>query len=166
MTANDGGAFTIRRATHDDVEAVQRLFRTTVLTVNATDYTPDEVADWAACGDDKERWHGFIDTLHFVVAVDGAGEVAGYASLRGDGYLHSLFTHRDWQGRGVATALLGEVERHAVQSGISLIRTEASITARPFFERRGYVVEVEQKALARRLWMTNFRMWKRLEQTH
>ena len=121
---------------------------------------------FTACGDDEERWHGFIDTLHFVVAVDGAGEVAGYASLRGDGYLHSLFTHRDWQGRGVATALLGEVERHAVQSGISLIRTEASITARPFFERRGYVVEAEQKALARRLWMTNFRMWKRLEQTH
>ena len=166
LTTSGNAAFILRRATLDDVPAVRELFRTTVLTVNAADYTADEVADWAACGDDDARWIELIATLHFVVAAYGSGKVVGYASLRGDGYLHSLFTHCEWQRRGVATALLREVERHAEQSGLSLIRTEASITARPFFVRRGYVVEAEQQARARRLWMTNFRMWKRLGQTY
>ena len=37
-----------------------------------------------------------------------------------------------------------------------------SITARPFFEKRGYKVVKEQKARANRLWLTNYVMKKTL----
>lgn len=60
--------------------------------------------------------------------------------------MHSMFIHKDFQGKGVATLLLNEIERYAVAAGITRITSEVSITARPFFEKRGYIVEVEQNA--------------------
>lgn len=48
------------------------------------------------------------------------------------------------------------------QQGITRITSEVSLTARPFFEKRGYIVEVEQKCKANRLFLTNFWMAKRL----
>lgn len=42
------------------------------------------------------------------------------------------------------------------QGGIMRITSEVSLTARPFFEKRGYIVEVEQKRKANQLYLTNF----------
>ena len=47
-----------------------------------------------------------------------------------------------------------------MEHGICDITSEVSITARPFFERRGYVVEQEQCAQANRLQLTNYVMRK------
>lgn len=78
------------------------------------------------------------------------------------GYLHSMFIHKDFQGKGVATLLLNEIERYAVAAGITRITSEVSITARSFFEKRGYIVEVEQKRRANQLSLTNYWMAKSL----
>lgn len=71
-----------------------------------------------------------------------------------------MFIHENFQGRGIAKLLLKEVERYAVENNISRITSEVSLTARPFFERHGYVVEVEQKYKANQLSLTNFVMAK------
>lgn len=39
-----------RSVTTADIPELKELFRNTVLTVNARDYTTEEVADWASCG--------------------------------------------------------------------------------------------------------------------
>ena len=80
-----------------------------------------------------------------------------------DGYLHSLFVHKDWQGKGVASALLSETEIYAIRKlGATEITSEVSITARPFFEKQGYTAVKEQKAQANRLKLTNYVMTKAL----
>ena len=71
-----------------------------------------------------------------------------------------MFVHRDFQGVGVATKLLKEIERYAAKKQFSRITSEVSLTARPFFEKRGYVVETEQKRKANKLSLTNFWMVK------
>lgn len=53
------------------------------------------------------------------------------------GYLHSMFVHKDMQGKGVATQLLEEVEKMAVAYGVTEITSEVSLTARPFLNERG-----------------------------
>lgn len=73
-----------------------------------------------------------------------------------------MFVHKDFQGKGIATILLNEIERYATTRGIMRITSEVSLTARPFFEKRGYIVEVEQKRKANQLYLTNFWMEKRL----
>ena len=74
-----------------------------------------------------------------------------------------MFVHKDFQGKGIATALLNEIERHAIATGVTRITSEVSLTARPFFEKRGYIVEKEQKRKAHLLSLTNFWMGKELK---
>lgn len=103
-----------------------------------------------------------IKTHYFIVAVNRQSEIVGFSSITPQGYLHSMFIHKDFQGKGVATLLLNEIERYVVAVGITRITSEVSITARPFFEKRGYIVEVEQKRRANQLSLTNYWMVKSL----
>ena len=131
-----------------------------VLTVNSKDYTKEEVEDWASCGDSVEHWKELFAKNNYIGALDGQGNIIGFSSMNTDGYLHSMFVHKDWQGKGVATLLLSEVEKMARRYEVHKINVEVSITARPFFEKRGYKVVKEQKARANRLWLTNYVMEK------
>ena len=150
----------IRRLAAQDILEMRKLFRATVLTVNSKDYTKEEVEDWASCGDSVEHWKELLAKNDYVGALDGKGNIIGFSSMNTDGYLHSMFVHKDWQGKGVATLLLSEVEKMARRYEVHKINVEVSITARPFFEKRGYKVVKEQKARANRLWLTNYVMEK------
>ena len=152
----------IRPLTELDIPEMRELFRTTVLTVNSKDYTKEEVADWASCGDSIEHWKELLAKNDYIGAIDGQGKIVGFSSMNAEGYLHSMFVHKDWQGKGVATLLLSEVEKMACGYGVRKISVEVSITARPFFEKHGYKVVKEQKAKANRLWLTNYVMEKTL----
>lgn len=77
-----------------------------------------------------------------------------------DGHLDMMYVHPAHRGVGTATALLAEIEAAARTQGHSRIFTEASITARPFFERRGFRLVAAQDAKARGQTLTNFRMEK------
>ena len=155
-------ALTHRRATLKDIGEIRKLFQDTVLTVNSKDYTPTETADWAACGDSTEHWTLLINGQHFIVATLPNEGIVGFASIRNDGYLHSMYVHKDHQGEGVASFLLNIIEDYALRNGIREITSDVSITALPFFKRKGFTVEKEQKAKATRLELTNYKMRKTL----
>lgn len=149
---------TIRIALNTDIEEIQSLYRNTVLVINRRDYSQAEVEDWASCGDDLSKIEDMIKTHYFIVAVNQRSQIVGFSSITPQGYLHSMFVHKDFQGKGIATMLLEEIERYAITAGIVRITSEVSLTARPFFEKKGYVVEGEQKRKANQLSLTNFRM--------
>ena len=152
----------IHPLTELDIPEMRELFRTTVLTVNSKDYTKEEVEDWTSCGDSVAHWKNLLAKNDYVGAIDGQGKIIGFSSMNAEGYLHSMFVHKDQQGKGVATLLLSEVEKIAREYDVHKINVEASITARPFFEKHGYKVVKEQKAKANRLWLTNYVMEKAL----
>ena len=103
-----------------------------------------------------------IETHYFIVAVNQLSQIVGFSSITPQGYLHSMFVHKDFQGKGIATLLLKEIERYAMESKMVRITSEVSITARPFFEKWGYTVEIEQKRKANQLCLTNYWMAKEL----
>ena len=152
----------IHPLTELDIPEMRELFRTTVLTVNSKDYTKEEVEDWTSCGDSVAHWKNLLAKNDYVGAIDGQGKIIGFSSMNAEGYLHSMFVHKDQQGKGVATLLLSEVEKIARKYDVHKINVEASITAHPFFEKHGYKVVKEQKAKANRLWLTNYVMEKAL----
>lgn len=137
--------FTIREAQQTDTIALKELFQNTVLAVNSKDYSQAEVEDWASCGDDLSNIEEMIKTHYFIVAVNQQSQIVGFSSITSQGYLHSMFVHKDFQGKGIATMLLEEIERYAITAGIMRITSEVSLTARPFFEKKGYIVKEEQK---------------------
>ena len=150
--------YRLRKANLNDVAELMALFRDTVLFVNARDYTCEEVNDWASCGIHVERWQEMIQSYYFIVATDQQAQITGFASISPSGYLHSTFVHKAFQGKGVATLLLNEIERYAKENEMIEITSEVSITARPFFEKRGYKVVKEQRRQANKLALTNYEM--------
>lgn len=152
--------YNIRPLEEKDIHDMQSLFHSTVLNVNIKDYTKEEVEDWASCGDDMEHWKEILFNNQFIGAFNEQGCLIGYSSMNENGYMHSMFVHKDWQGKGIATLLLSEVEKIARQYKVKEITSEVSKTARLFFEHKGYVVECEQKQQANRLRLTNYKMRK------
>lgn len=154
--------YMLRALTEADIPEIQELFRNTVLNVNIRDYTEEEVNDWASCMEDENVVKELLDANCFIAAIDGNSKIIGFSSMNEEGYMHSMFVHKDWQGRGVATQLLSEVENKAREYGVSVITSDVCLTARTFFERNGYEVIRIQRQRANRLEMANFLMKKAL----
>lgn len=154
--------YSIRALDENDIPEMKDLFRDTVLNVNARDYTEEEVKDWASCGDCDARWKDLLAGNRYIGAFNEDNVLVGFSSMDKDGYLHSMFVHKDFQHKGIATQLLSEVEQIACLYGVIYITSEVSLTARPFFEKKGYEVVKIQKYKANRLELTNFVMRKTL----
>lgn len=82
--------------------------------------------------------------------------------MTSEGYLHRFYVHKDHQGKGVGGKLLYTLEARAKELGLSSIKTEASITARPFFLFKGWSVEKEQVVSLRGNSFINYKMLKKI----
>ncbi len=151
----------VRAYRAEDAPEIVGLFYETVRSVNRADYTEEQVEAWAPRVPDAGEWHARMAGRRTLVAEEG-DEVVGFVELEDDGHLDMLYLRKDAVGRGVARLLYDEVEREALTQGLGRIFTEASITARPFFERRGFKVVREQTVSRRGVGMTNFVMEKYL----
>lgn len=145
----------IRRYQQVDCQAVAELFYKTVHTVNASDYTKAQLAVWATGEPDLKQWDQSLQSHFSVVALEN-DTLIGFGDIDQTGYLDRLFVHADYQRRGVATAICHQLE----QAIAGRIVTHASITARPFFESRGYQVVREQQVARQGILLTNFVMEK------
>lgn len=138
-----------------DVKALSALFYDTVHTVNARDYTKEQLDVWATGQVDLEKWNQSLQEHYSIVAV--ADEIiAGFGDIDKTGYLDRLYVHKDYQRKGIASAICEKLES-AVSGKVT---THASITARPFFEKRGYRVIKEQQVERQGIMLTNFVMEK------
>lgn len=146
---------TIRNYQREDCAETAALFSHTVHTVNARDYSKAQLDAWAAGADDLEKWNQRFETHYSVVAVED-GEIVGFGDIDGDGYLDRLFVHAARQRQGIASAICDTLESAAR----GRIETHASITAKPFFESRGYHVVREQRFELRGVMISNFVMEK------
>jgi len=91
------------------------------------------------------------------VVAEQNGIVVGFGDMEESGYLDRLYVHKDHQRQGVATAICDALES---ASTAGTFTTHASITARPFFERRGYTVITKRQVERRGILLTNFAMKK------
>lgn len=146
---------TLRNYQPSDCRETAWLFYETVHTINARDYTQEQLDAWAPESRDLEEWNRRFLEHRSVVAVD-QGQILGFGDLAPDGYLDRLFVHKDFQRQGIASAICQYLE----QDFAGAITTHASITAKPFFLARGYRVVREQRVLCRGVWMINYVMEK------
>lgn len=148
----------IRNYKPTDCKELTDLFYHTVHTVNAKDYTKEQLAAWATGQIDLETWNQSLLAHHSLVAIDKEA-ILGFGDIHCNGYLDRLYVHRDYQGKGIATALCNKLEQAA---DVSKITTHASITAKPFFKNRGYQVIREQQVVRNGISLTNYLMEKKM----
>ena len=144
----------IRKYLPSDCHQIADLFYQTVHTVNAKDYTKEQLCVWATGQVDLFAWDKAFSEHYTLVAVKD-GIIVGFGDIDQTGYLDKLYVHKDYQRQGVATALCNELEK-----GFSKITTHASITAKPFFLHRGYKTIKEQQVIRDGISLTNYVMKK------
>lgn len=145
----------IRQYQQSDCKELTELFYNTVHTVNAKDYTKEQLDVWATGQVDLEKWDLSLQEHYSIVAVEN-NVIVGFGDIDKTGYLDRLFVHADYQGKGIATAICDQLEQFVEEN----ITTHASITARPFFEKRGYKVVKEQQVERQGVFLTNYVMVK------
>lgn len=133
-----------------------KLFYDTVHEINAKDYTKEQLDVWADGNIDLEMWNqSFLS--HFTLVAVKDERIAGFGDMDESGYLDRLYVHKDYQRQKIATAICDELEKSCTGKKIT---THASITARPFFEQRGYQVVKEQQVDRKGILLTNYVMEK------
>jgi putative acetyltransferase len=144
-----------------DTQEIAKLFYDTVHEINLRDYTKAQVDAWAPADIDIESWTQSLSSKFTFVAEEG-GKIAGFGELETSGHIDRFYCHKDFQRKGVGTQILEQIELQAKILGIQKLFTEASITAKPFFESHGFTVLKQQEVERRGQKLINFVMKKSL----
>lgn len=145
----------IREYQSSDCAEMAQLFYNTVHNINIKDYTKQQTDVWATGKVDLDKWDKSFKEHYSLVAVED-GIIVGFGDIDKTGYLDRLYVHYLYQNKGIATAICDELEKHTDNH----ITVHASITAKPFFEKRGYKVIKEQQVERGNIFLTNFVMEK------
>jgi putative acetyltransferase len=152
---------TIRPFNESDVASLVGLYQDSIHRLASPFYTPAQLAAWAPDQMDHERWKWRLASQVTLVAEQD-GLIAGFATVDLQGHLDFLFTHPDFTRQGVATRLCQAVEARLRAGGVARMVTEASVAARPFFDRFGFVLEAEEYVECRGQRLRRFRMYKEI----
>jgi putative acetyltransferase len=154
----------VRKVRPGEAAELWQLFYHTVRQINARDYTPEQLAAWAPDVYDDERWQARIAANQPYVCLHN-DQIVGFADVQATGYIDHFFVHHQWQGCGVAKRLFEVLQEEALARGIPELTANVSLTARPFFESRGFEVVVAQEVEVHGVRLKNFQMRKQLPPT-
>lgn len=147
----------LRRYCTADLPALAELFHQTIHTINARDYSPEQLAVWSPGKIDAERWDRTLSE-HYSIVAEIDGIPVGFGDIDATGYLDRLYVHSEHQGEGIASAICAKLEAYACALGCKTVTVHASITALPFFQKQGYRIIKEQQVERNGILLTNFVM--------
>ena len=148
---------TLRAYEPGDARATATLFHETVRDAVGPGYSRAQRQAWSPGIPDLGPWHERLAGATTLLAEDSQG-LAGFMTLRNDGYLDLAFVRADKVGSGVAKALYDSLIGSARDTGQRTLTTDASHLARHFFERQGWRVTHEQTQIRQGVALTNYRM--------
>ncbi len=151
----------IRLFETQDAEQIARLFYETVREINLGDYSSSQVQAWAPDDIHFRNW-AEVCSSRFTYVADDEGVIAGFGELEPNGHIDCFYCHKNYQRCGVGSQIYRAIEAKAVELPVSRLFTEASITAKPFFQRMGFSVVQEQQVTRRGETFTNYVMEKHL----
>ncbi|MEM1407434.1 MAG: GNAT family N-acetyltransferase [Bacteroidota bacterium] len=143
-----------RKAEESDLEAILILYVKSIQETCKNDYSYEQIEAWTASVEDRDKWLTRIKEQCFIL-IELADELAGFASLENNSYIDLMYVDPRFQGQGVATRLLREL---LALTNASELTTDASITARPFFEKHGFEVIKENRFKLKGVEIINYQM--------
>jgi putative acetyltransferase len=126
-------------ASTDDAESICEVHHSAVKALSGGPYSRDVLNAWhdAMTVEKIVEAMGKPDMLVFVAEEEGA--VVGFGLMQ-KGLVNAIYVHPRFQGKGVGSGLLATIERESVLSETESLTLNASLNARPFYERHGFHV--------------------------
>lgn len=148
-----------------DTEEIINLFYETIHTVNAKDYSSLELYAWVSFDELESKVESWKESLsqNITFVAKNKDKIVGFCDLTYSGHLDRLYVHKHYQRQGIATTLVNLIESEARKLDLVCLDTYASITAKPFFEQRGYQVVCPQSVVRKGVSLINFKMTKNLK---
>ncbi|SDG13937.1 GNAT family N-acetyltransferase [Pelagibacterium luteolum] len=134
------GQITIRRATDADAVEAASLLRRSITELCVPDHGNDtaRLSHWLS-NKTPEHFRGWLaDPLNTIFVAILDGRIASAGGIReGEGIVLN-YIHPEMRFRGVSSAMMDHLEAELARSGASHVDLVSTITARRFYERRGY----------------------------
>jgi len=127
----------IRRFEPEDAEKVSSLIRNTLMVSNARDYDVEVILNLQKIYS-PHRLLSLAQTREIYV-YEKHRRMFGTISLEGE-TIYSFFVSPDRQNEGIGTAMMEFLEETIRKRGGSCLHIDASLTAVPFYRRRGFLV--------------------------
>ena len=144
-------AFTVivQIAEDADIDALGALMHDSIHTLGAQAYTPEQLNAWSPAPRQGQRARERFAGQTCFIANDAQGPAA-FMTLTKTGHLDFAYAHPRAAGRGAASMVYSSLERFARHAAHSEITSDISLIARPFFEKRNFIVVREQHPILKR----------------
>jgi putative acetyltransferase len=164
MRSDPAAAATLRPYLPSDALRCAAIFRVSIEESTVEDYDDDQRRVWAAKADDGAAFGARLaGALSLIAVIDG--DPVGFASLKGAEEIEMLYVDPDFARRGVGASLIDAMTRIAAARGAKQLTSDVSDTARPLFERQGFVAQRRNLVELDGEWLANTTMAKKLAPT-
>jgi putative acetyltransferase len=148
----------IRRYIAEDAQYLAKIYYNTIHKINVRDYSEDQVNAWAPASSLeltgwKKKWQSITP---LVALIDN--KIVGFTEFESNGHIDCFYVHHEYQGIGVGSSLMNAVFKTAKKLNIKRLFAEVSITAKSFFESKGFKVVKQQMVVIRGVELTSFIM--------
>jgi putative acetyltransferase len=150
----------VREYQKTDAAELATIYFNTIHIINIHDYSEAQVNVWAPeKARDPQGWMLKWEKIPPLVAVINDQPV-GFAEFESSGHIDCFYVHHEYQGQGIGSLLIQSIFNEAQKQNINRIFAEVSITARPFFESKGFKVLKQQTIILQGVKLSNFVMEK------
>ena len=138
----DLNSLTYRWAKPSDYAPLSALMHTAIHS-GTSPYTSAQKSAWSPAIRTGSAWTARLEAQHILPAEE-TGQALGFMSLAPEGYVDFAYILPSARGSGLFRTLHDEIERLALDQGLSRMHTHASLMARPAFAACGYTVSTPE----------------------
>ena len=138
------------------LKQIVELFINTIHNINKKDYTKEQLNAWANPKNDLKTWEKrFEKSKPYLCMLED--EVVGFCEYY-KCYIDCFYVHFKYQNCGIGKLLFTHILKLAKNENIDKIKVDASITAKPFFEKFGFKQIKENLVKRENIELVNFSM--------
>lgn len=147
----------LRKAELNNLKEIQSLFKETILYTCQKDYTVNQRNTWASSINNIDKWKLAIQNEYFIIALQNE-KIIGFGSLKNGNYLNLLYVHPNYLKVGIASNIYEELKKESLRLKYKKLEADVSITALPFFEKKGFKVLKKNYNIIDGLEIINYKM--------
>lgn len=147
----------IRIFQHGDHIAIAKIFTSAIHEIASEVYTEEQCLAWSSREVNYAHWKNRCEMKRPFVAVKNE-QIAGFLELDPDGHIDCAYINPKFRRKGIMTALVQHAIGVSFSFGLERMYVDASICARPMFEKVGFTLIRENIAVRNGVELMNYKM--------